>query len=335
MGRSGKVLLLEPDFYGTDTLTRLCRAGVEPVAQECSTQKELVRQLQAGMESGAGYRAIFVRLGIGIDSDVLSAGGKDLRWVVTPTTGLAHIDLIEAERRGIRVLSLKGHISFLKTIPSTAEFAWGLLLALIRRIPAAHGDVLQGRWRRDPFRGRELAGKTLGVIGLGRLGTMMAGFGHAFGMKVIACDERDSAFANFNKGGVKRKNLDELLAESDVISLHLPLEERNVGILNADRIAGMKHGSFFINTARGELVDETALLRALREGALSGAALDVLCGDSRWDTGVPENHPLVVYARGHSNLLLTPHIGGYSIDAITKTRAYMVERFCEQLKQRG
>ena len=329
--KSDRVLLLETDFYGPKSLARLCRANVKPIARECRTKEDLIHLLLSTRKSGKGYTAIFVRLGMEIGADVFSAGGGDLRWIVTPTTGLGHIDMTEAARRRIKVLSLKGETAFLKTISSTAELTWGLLLSLIRRIPTAHGDVLQGRWRRDPFQGRELAGKTLGIIGLGRLGVMVEGYGHAFGMKVIACDERDSVFANFSKTRVEQKCLDDLLLESDVVSLHLPLEERNIGFLNAKRMASMKPGAFFVNTSRGELVDETALLQALKEGTLAGAALDVLCEDSRWDRGVPEDHSLVKYARNHSNLLLTPHIGGYSSDAISKTRAYMVEKFCEQL----
>ena len=335
MNKFGSALVLEPGLYGPDSLARMRKAGVEPVERECRTKGDLVRILEKGKASGTGCAAIFVRLGLGFDADVLSAGGVDLRWLVTPTTGLAHIDLSEAAKRNIAVLSLKGETAFLKTITSTAELTWGLLLALIRRIPAAHDDVLQGRWCRDPFRGRELSGKTLGVIGLGRLGTMVAGYGHAFGMNVIACDELDSAFMDVHVHHVERKCLDDLLAESDVISLHLPLEERNLGILNAKRMAGIRRGALFINTARGELVDEAALMRALGDGTLAGAALDVLCDDSRWDEGVPEDHPVVQYARSHSNLLLTPHIGGYSVDAIMRTRSFMVGKFCKQLEQGG
>jgi D-3-phosphoglycerate dehydrogenase / 2-oxoglutarate reductase len=328
-----RILLLEPDFYGSETLFRLREANVEPVCAKCETTTELANLLKNAADSGTPFFAIFTRLGLAHNAEIMAAAGPSLRYIVTPTTGLGHIDTEEAFRLGIEVLSLKGNTEFLRSITSTAEMAFCLLLALVRKLPAAHSDVINHQWRRDPFRGRELRGMTLGIVGLGRLGTMMAGYGKAFGMKVIADDSRPEPFLESCNAHVEQKTITALLSESDVVSVHLPLEAETVRFLNAARIAAMKPRSWLINTARGEIVDEISLLKALKSGHLAGCALDVLDGDSRWDRGVPEDHPLISYAQKHDNLLLTPHIGGYSLDAITRTRAYMVDRFCKRLAQ--
>jgi D-3-phosphoglycerate dehydrogenase len=331
-----RALLLEPDFYGPESLERLRGSHVEWQAEFCEGREDLIRNLETARRGKSPYTAVFCRLGLGLDAEVFEAGADALQWIVTPTTGLAHIDESEAQKRGIRVLSLKGHTDFLKTISSTAELTIGLLLALVRRIPAAHEDVVRnGGWRRAPFLGRELRGMTLGLIGLGRLGTLVAGYAQALGMKVLACDTRDEAFLDQANLHVERRDPDSLLAEADVVSLHLPLEKSTRNFLHEGRIRAMKRGAFLINTARGELLDEAALLASLRAGSLGGAALDVLAEDSRWEGSVPDSHPLVSHARSHDNLLLTPHIGGYSLDAIMKTRSFMVERFCQELASAG
>jgi D-3-phosphoglycerate dehydrogenase len=262
---------------------------------------------------------------------VLDASSK-LAFVVTPTTGLDHIDLEHAKRRGIEVISLRGESAFLEDVHSTAEHAFALLLALARKVPAAHEDVASGRWRREPFIGFELHGKRLGVLGAGRLGRKVAGYGLAFGMEARAHDTDASQVARA-PAGTKAVSLDELLSTSDVLSIHLPLNETTRGFVNAERLARMKSGALLVNTARGEIVDERALLAALENRHLAGAALDVLAGDAVWnDTGQPPAHPLIAYARAHDNLVLTPHIGGYALDSILKTRRFVAQRFAERAK---
>ena len=135
----------------------------------------------------AGADVLIVRLRNRVDGEVLAAA-PHLRAVVSPTTGLDHLDLAALEARGVAVLSLRGETEFLRTVTGTAEHAWALLLALVRRVPAAAAAARAGDWDRDRFRGRELAGRTLGVVGLGRLGSMVARYGAAFGMRVVAYD---------------------------------------------------------------------------------------------------------------------------------------------------
>jgi D-3-phosphoglycerate dehydrogenase len=317
--RKTRILNVEPLRYD-ESLRQTLAEFADVDYRQCDTQSEF-----AAAAAAAPYEALLVRLGLAVDEPVLAAA-PHLRWVVTPTTGLDHIDLAACRRRGIEVISLRGETEFLTSIRSTAEHTWALLLALVRRLPAAVADVRGGHWRREPFLAGELDGKTLGIIGYGRLGKIVARYGTAFFMRALANDTNRSAFDDL-PDGVHPTDLDTLLAESDVVSLHIPLTAENEGFITRTRLARMKQGAIFVNTSRGELVDEAALLDALRSGRLAGAALDVLAGDSRWDeAGPPADHPLVAYAREAHNLLITPHMGGYGESAIHRTRAHVVAK---------
>jgi D-3-phosphoglycerate dehydrogenase len=318
-----RVLCVEPTRYDAATRELLGRAGQVDYV-DCADQAALVRALGA-----APYHALFTRLGLAVDAAALAAAPA-LRWLITPTTGQDHLDLPALAARDIRLISLKGETAFLEGIRSTAEHTFALLLGLSRRLPAAHADVLAGHWRREPFLARELSGLSLGIVGLGRLGRMVAGYALAFGMRVLAHDLDPAAFGR-GPAGVVAVGEAELLAQSDVLSLHLPLEPATRGWLTTAKLAALPAGAWLINTARGELVDEAALLDALASGRLAGAALDVLAGDGRWDHGVPPGHPLVDHARSHDNLLLSPHMGGYGQHATFGTRRFVVTRFLEEI----
>ncbi|MBI4508424.1 MAG: hypothetical protein HY698_02230 [Deltaproteobacteria bacterium] len=314
-----RVLNVEPLRYGAELRARLGEV-VQVDYAEVADEAQLVTTLE-----GAPYGALFTRLGLSVGAAVTQAC-PTLKWVVTPTTGVDHLDLEELERARVTVISLRGEIDFLRYVRSTAEHAWALLLALVRRLPQAHADVLAENWRREPFLSSELHGKQLGLVGVGRVGAMVAGFGAAFRMRACGFDRDPNAVAAA-EGPVQPVGLDELLATSDIVSLHLPLDEWTRGFLNAERLAAMKQGALLVNTARGELVDEKALLESLERHHLGGAALDVLCGDGIWAGRVPAEHPMVHYARHHSNLVLTPHMGGYGRESIEATRRFVTEKF--------
>lgn len=316
-----RVLNVEPLRYGGPLRDLLGTAGEVDYA-EVADEAALLEAL-----AGAPYEALFTRLGLAVGAPALAAC-PTLRWVVTPTTGVDHLDLHALEAAGVRVVSLRGETGFLRAVRSTAEHTWALLLALVRRLPAAHGDVLAGGWRREPFLASELQGKRLGLVGVGRLGGMVAAYGAAFRMRVCGF-ERDPAALAAAEAPVEAVSLEELLRTSDVVSLHLPLNGETVGFLGARRLGAMKPGALLVNTARGELVEEAALLEALESGRLGGAALDVLCGDGIWAGRVPDPHPLVDYARRRENLILTPHVGGYGRDSIAATRRFVTQKFLE------
>ncbi len=244
-----------------------------------------------------------------------------LRAIVTNTTGVPHIDMDAAAARDIRVFSLKDEQAFLDTITPTAEHAWGLLLALSRNVPWSFDAVKAGSWNRFDFGAPAMLSRMrLGVIGYGRLGRKVARFGQAFGMPVGFYDP----FKNADEIATKVDSLEQLVATNDVISLHVPALPETAGLIDANTIAAFKPGAWFINTARAELVDEAALLDALKAGRLAGYAGDVLAGefDPTFDVGA---HPLVRYAREHRNVLLTPHIGGSTYDAWRETQGRVLQ----------
>jgi D-3-phosphoglycerate dehydrogenase len=257
--------------------------------------------------------ALWVRLRHRIDREVLAAGPR-LRVVATPATGLNHIDLEEAERRRVRVLSLGGEADFLREVRATAEHTVGLLLALFRHTPAAVEHVRAGGWNRDLFRGREVAGKTAGIVGYGRLGRIVGEYLQAMGARVVWSDP-------YVRG--EGLPLGDLLRAADVVSLHASLTEATRGFFGKGEFAALRPGAWFVNTARGELVDEWALLEALESGRLAGAALDVLAGE---DAAGMQDHPLVQYARQHGNLLITPHLGGCTAESMEKTERFLAEK---------
>jgi D-3-phosphoglycerate dehydrogenase / 2-oxoglutarate reductase len=274
------------------------------------------------------YEIIFAKLGLHFNQEVflLQPG---LKYIITPTTGLNHIDLQNAEKRNIQVISLKTETVFLKNVLSTAEHTWGLLLALIRNIPSAFQDVRDGYWRRSPFMANELDGKTLGIIGYGRLGKQVAKYGKAFNMNVIAYDISEEAFSEPQGKAV---DLRSLLLKSDIVSLHIPFNEANRKFIDQNKFNLMKDTSVFINTSRGEVVNEDDLLRSLQNNIIKGAAVDVLDSDSSWDGKSPSNK-LINYSKDYENLIITPHIGGYGADSIQKTRAFIMEKFLKNYLQ--
>lgn len=270
---------------------------------------------------------LWVRLRHRIDSEVINAG-QPLKIIVTATTGLNHIDLQEAARRGIQVLSLRGEAEFLQDIRATAEHTVALILALLRQIPAAFTHVQEGGWNRDLFKGRELHRKTVGVVGYGRLGRLVARYLKSFDMQILAADPYIDAGAIDE--GVVLVSLAELLREADLVTLHVNLCEQTRGLMGREQFSAIKQDAWFINTSRGELVDEHALLDALYTRRLAGAALDVVCDE---DSSGMQDHPVVAYARAHDNLIITPHIGGCTVESMEKTECFLANRLLILLKQ--
>jgi D-3-phosphoglycerate dehydrogenase len=262
---------------------------------------------------------LWVRLRHQIDREVIDAAPQ-LKAIATPTTGLNHVDVAYAKSRGIEVISLRGETEFLQKIYATGEHTLALILALVRHLPASARHVTEGGWDRDLFRGRELHGKTAGVVGYGRIGRMVADYLRAFGMRVLAADP---VVNRAPAPGVEMTSLEDLLERADLVTLHVSLTERTNGFFGKREFAAMKSGAWFINTSRGELIDESALLDALGSGRIAGAALDVLC-DER-SSGM-NDHPLVAYARTHENLLITPHVGGCTLESMQHTEEFLAEK---------
>ncbi len=310
------VLNLEPDGYCTQA-----RAVLEAVASVDDGPLD-----RSALLSRIGdYDAVVVRFGHRIDDPVLQAGRK-LRAIACAATGTDHIDVDAAAARGIKVISLRGETEFLRGISASAECGWGLLLALMRRLPEAIAMGKSGRWNRDAMRGRDLAGKRLAIIGCGRIGEKTAAYAQAFGMKVAAYDPHRP---DMPPGVERRPTIVAAVADADVVMVHPPLTAETRNLVGAAELGAVKHGVVLVNTARGAVIDEAALLAALKSGWLSGAALDVLADEA------PEalaRNPLLEWARNHDNLLITPHIAGASLDAMAATEIFVAEKLAAVLR---
>lgn len=274
--------------------------------------------------------AIFAPLGYYCGSAIMEHA-PTLKAVASNTTSDAHIDIELAEKRGIRVITLKTEQTFLDTITPTAELTIGLMIALTRNMVSAFDSVrYDAQWQRWPFGGEKMLSRmTLGIIGMGRLGRKVALAATALGMDIVWFDPHiGSSVMDFP--GLRCDNLRDVAMKADVITAHMPHEPQLTGMLDAGFFAACKSGAYFINTARGELVDESALLLALEEGHLAGAALDVLANEFAPEfSETVYTHPLVNYARSHKNLLLTPHIGGSTQDAWQLTQEHTVLRLIQ------
>lgn len=256
------------------------------------------------------YDGVIVRFGVTWGEELI-AGAKKLKFIATQSTGTNHIDLEAAARRGVEVVSLNG-LPGMETVVSTAEHSFALLLCLMRKIIPAQESVFSGRWNRLPFVGAELSGKVVGVLGLGRLGSKFAVMATAFGARIFYFDPKVTE----EKYG-RVESPAQLAAISDVLSVHAPLSEETKNLLDEEFFNSCKKGMYFVNTSRGEIVDEKALIIALKSGQLAGAALDVLCGEPA--TGMKISSQLIEYARRNFNVIITPHIGGATGEAMRKT----------------
>jgi D-3-phosphoglycerate dehydrogenase len=305
-----RVLCGEPQNYS--------KAGLDIVGSFAHLDAVTLSQTEFNSRA-AEYDVLMVRLQLRVDRALIESA-PSVRAVLSPTTGLNHIDLAAAEEHAVTVFHLRGETEFLKTITSTAEHTWALLLALIRNVPHAFESVQVGEWEQRPFRGRELKGKTLGIVGLGRLGRIVARYGWAFGMRVVAYDPYVMDVPDYVESC---SGLRALMEQSDVLSIHVPLNETTSGMIGAQQLAWLPEGAVVVNTARGELLDELAILDGLSSGRIAGFAADVLADEHHIREA---GHPLVDFSKTHQNVLITPHIAGAAVEAIEQTDLFIINR---------
>ncbi|OUD00372.1 hypothetical protein CA983_25935 [Streptomyces swartbergensis] len=246
----------------------------------------------------AGADAVLVRSATRIDAEALAAAPR-LKVVARAGVGLDNVDVTAATAAGVLVANAPA-----SNVVSAAEHAVALLLALARHVPQAHAALRDGRWARSSFTGVELAGKTLGVLGLGRIGSLVARRLAAFDMEVIAYDpyaDEEHAHAL----GVRLTGLDELLARARFLTVHLPLTEGTAGLIGSDALRRVRPDLRIVNAARGGIVDEQELYAALKEGRIAGAALDVYAQEPCTDSPLFEL----------DNVIATPHLGASTPEA--------------------
>ncbi|HEX5671825.1 MAG TPA: hydroxyacid dehydrogenase, partial [Acidimicrobiia bacterium] len=277
-----KVVLAEP----------MAAAGIASLSVDCDVvdlSGSSRSQLASALSDAAG---LVVRSATRVDDELISMG-PSLRVIGRAGVGVDNIDVAAATRRGVLVVNAP-----LANTVSAAEHAFALILSLARHVPQANATTRQGAWDRKSFTGVELSGKTLGVVGLGRIGSLVAHRATAFDMRVLAHDPFVGP-ERARRMGVEMVDLDSLLESSDFISIHLPMTPDTEGLFGKDTLARCKPGVRIVNTSRGGIIDELALAEAVRSGQVAGAALDVFASEPLSDSPLFELPAVVV----------TPHLG--------------------------
>lgn len=296
-----KVLICDP--LAESTIAHLKEAGLEVVEKIGMSPEELAQEL------AKGYDAMVVRSATKVRKPAIDAA-VGLKLIVRAGVGLDNIDVTYAREKGIEVRNTPR-----ASTDSAAELALAHMLALARSLPQATISLREGKWEKKAFKGIELAGKILGVIGIGRIGQAVAKRALCLGMRVIAFDKfvKESPLPE-----VKMVPLEDLLAQADFVTLHVPADPAGP-VIGKDEIAKMKDGAYLINCARGGVVDEAALLAALNSGKLAGAGLDVF----------EEEPPVNMELLRHPKVSLTPHIGAQTVEAQARVGEEVVDILLE------
>ncbi|OGR38487.1 MAG: phosphoglycerate dehydrogenase, partial [Desulfobacula sp. RIFOXYB2_FULL_45_6] len=246
------------------------------------------------------YDGLAIRSATKVTKDILDAA-TNLKVIARAGIGLDNVDIPEATKKGVAVMNTPGG----NTV-TTAEHAIAMMMALTRNIPRGTQSLKEGRWEKKNLEGREISNKTLGVLGFGNIGSIVANLGKGLKMRVIVFDPNISS-DHIEKAGFEYVTLDELFKQSDYITIHVPKMEATVNLLNAGAFAKMKNGVMVINCARGGIIDEAALYDAIKSGKVAGAALDVFA------TEPPGEHPLLTL----DQVIATPHLGASTKEAQT------------------
>jgi len=288
---------------------QLSDAGVEALATAFDVDVRIGLTKAELLDAIADYDAVVVRSATDVDADVIAAGAR-LKVIARAGIGLDNVDVKAATARGVLVCNAPQ-----SNVVSAAEHTVALLLALARLIPQADRSLRAGNWARSAFQGVELSGKVLGVLGLGRVGTLVAQRCSAFGMKLVASDPYVSPERAARIGVELVDTVPELCAVADILTVHLPKTAETVGIVGEDELRAMKPTARVVNTARGGIVDEAALYRACAEGWIAGAALDVFATEPITDS------PLFAL----DNVVVTPHLGASTSEAQDKAGTMVAE----------
>ena len=274
-------------------------------------------------EGARKAEVVFIRLAQYIDKG-WACRFPDLKIIVTPTTGLNHIDVGYFEENNIKILSLRGHVDFLDNIRATAEHTLALALALIRKLPQASLHAREGGWDRYLFKGNELSGKTVLILGYGRVGRQVHSLYAAFGCTVFAHDIDTEKVPQS-----LRCNYPQVLSQVDILSIHVAYNASSHHLLSVDILSLLPSHSLIINTSRGEVVDQHTLLTMLRDSLLGGVALDVMHAEpSPLDTQTLE----LIKDIPENKIIITPHIAGYTEESLTKVETFMAGQLLAYVK---
>ena len=298
-----------------DPVSDLALRILEEAGVEVSYRPDIGREELLSVVDG--YEVLVVRSRTRVDAEVITRGGR-LRVVGRAGTGLDNIDLEKSEERGVAVVNTPE-----APVNAVAELVIGLMIAVSRGIHVGDRLIRLGKWPKKHLVGTELHGKTLGVVGLGRIGRRVAEIARGFGMKILAYDVVEIPKEILDALETKLIPLDELLRNSDYITLHVPLTEETRHMINEEKLKIMKRSAFLINASRGAVIDEEALYKALKEGWIAGAALDV------FEHEPPAGSRLLEL----DNIVVTPHIGARTKEAQELAATLLAERIVAKLRE--
>ncbi len=294
---------------------KIAETGVDLLRQNFDVDLGLEMSDEELRESIGGYDAILIRSATKMTPELIERA-TNLKVIGRAGTGVDNVDIPAATRRGIIVANAPESNSV-----AAAEHTLALALALFRNVPQAHESLVAGRWDRARFKGAELYGKTLGVVGFGRIGQLVAKRAQSFEMDVVAFDKFVSAERFRDLGVEGAESIEDLLGRSDLVTLHVPKTPETIGLIDAEAIAAMVDGARLVNCARGELVDLDDLVAGLESGKLAGAALDVFPSEPFTE------HP--IFARG--DVVVTPHLGASTAEAQDRAGIVTAEQVTEAL----
>jgi len=298
-----KVGICEPDCFSTNAIKTLSEKA-EVFLLEGNNIKEFIKDKDA----------IFVRLKYLID-DALICDASKLKYICSPTTGLNHIKI---NNSNIQILSLKGEYDFLSNIRATPEHVFGLTLSLLRNYAFCFLNNDNKCWNRDLYRGYELYKNSVGIIGLGRIGKIIAKYFLAFGSSVYYYDIDDSKVLS---GCCKCNSIEELIERANIVVLETNYTDSNCKMINRNMLLKMKD-KYFVNAARGELVDENALIELINKKWFKGVAIDVIANETEKSNILQELIPL----SNKYNLIITPHIGGATYSSMERTEEFITKK---------
>ena len=308
-----KLLICDEKNYSSILIKKLS-LSYTVIKKNFNDQKEFINFLAENKNS---IYIIFITIGFYIDDKLVNKYQKNLKYIISPTTGTEHINIINKNIKIITLLSIKSKI---QNIKSTSEFTWGLIINLCRGIYNASNYFKKKKnYSRENFIGSDLNGKTILIIGLGRIGKHINDYAKVFGLKVLRYDKKYKQ---------TKTKLYKLLRSADIVTIHMNLNKSNKNFFDKKCFKNMKINSFFINTSRGELVDENQLLLSLKKKIIKAAALDVINNEIKERKNM--SNKLVNYANNNENLILTPHIGGATYESFFRTRISLINYFLNE-----
>jgi D-3-phosphoglycerate dehydrogenase len=308
-----RILNLDPENYNKNAIEIYSSIGKY---EERNVNREELKKI-ANL-----YHVLVLRFSHILDKEMIDLA-KNLKYIVCNATGVDHIDENYANKKGIKIVSLRGEVDYLKNITSSAEHTWAMLLSLARRLPKACLNVQKGYWKRNLYVGDQLYKKTIGIYGLGRNGMMVANYANAFGMQVLAYDTNQNKEIKIPKYIKLVSSENELLGRSKILTLHIPLNESTYGLINAEKLNKMPDDSYLVNTSRGEIIDEESLIQLIGLNKFSGVALDVIRNESSINNS---NLQKFNELEKIHNLIITPHIGGVTRDSWAETELFIANK---------